>query len=151
MYELQYTRFLVNCLAWEHTVPMTKPTYQDATLLVHLAQWQTASDLPGALCWLWSDRFVPEFDGFARRYPPDSEGDHRAATICGYFEAVGALYKHGLINGDLLFDWLEVAPVWDRIRGYVLGRRKESGGAPLWVNFEALATAHKRQTREYST
>ena len=128
-----------------------QPSYQDAKLVIGLAQWQTACELPAALSWLWSDRFLPDYTIFRREYPPGSDGDRRAALICAYFETVGTLYKHGLVNGELLFDWLEVAPVWDRIKGYVLGRRQGEGGTTLWANFEALATAHKRQTREYST
>jgi hypothetical protein len=130
---------------------MTKPTHQDAALLVLLAQWKTICDLDGALRWLASDRFAPDFADFARLYPPDSEEDRKATLICAYFETIGALHEHGLINEDLLFDWLEVAPVWDRIKGYVLGQRKSVQGAAPWLHFEALAIAHKRQTRAYST
>jgi hypothetical protein len=130
---------------------MTRPTHHDATLLVHLAQWHTVSDLAGALHWLWSERFSPDFTEFARLYPPGSDGDRMAALVCEYFDTVGTLYDHGLVNEELLFDWLEVAPVWDRIKGYVLGHRREANGTRLWRHFEALATAHKRLTREYST
>jgi hypothetical protein len=100
---------------------------------MQLAEWQTGSGLPMALSWLWSEGFAPEYGAFQQIHPPGSDGDRMATLICTYFETVGALYKHGLINEDLLFDWLAVSLVWDRI------------------NFEALATAHKRSTREYST
>ena len=130
---------------------MAKPTYQDAQLQMQLAAWHTSSGLPAALTWLWSDAFLPEYPAFVQRYPPGSEGDRTAALICTYFETVGALYKHGLINEDLLFDWLAVSSVWDRIKGYVLGCRRTAGSPLLWTSFEALATAHKRSTREYST
>src|SRR5579884_2003198 len=130
---------------------MTKPTYQDASLVVRLAQWHTSCDLPAALSWLWSDGFLPDYAAFTQQHPAGSEGDRKATLICEYFETVGVLHKHGLVNEELLFDWLEVAPVWDRIKGYVLGRRGRTGGKPLWANFEALAVAHKRETHEYST
>jgi hypothetical protein len=151
LYELQYTLFMVNGPALWQTVSMVKPTYRDATLLVQLAQWQTVCDLDGALRWLASDRFSPDFADFTRLYPPGSEEDRKASLICAYFETVGALYDHGLINEELLFDWLEVAPVWDRIKGYALGQREGAQGSPPWLHFEALAIAHKRQTRAYST
>jgi hypothetical protein len=130
---------------------MTRPTCQDAHLLIELAPWHAGGELSAALSWLWSDQFAPDYSAFLQRFPPESEGERRAALICDYFDTVGALYKHGLINGELLFDWLEVAPVWDRIKGYVLGCRHGVRGANLWMNFEELATAHKRQTGTYST
>lgn len=130
---------------------MARPTYQDATVLLQLAQWQMTRDMLAALGWLWSDQFLPDYTAFVRAYPPGSDEDHSAALICGYFDAIGALYKHGLVNEDLLFDWLAVGPIWDALKGYVYGRRQDAGHLALWANFEALATAHKRITQEYST
>ena len=71
--------------------------------------------------------------------------------VCDYFETLGALHKHGLVNEELLFDWLPISRIWDRIKGYALGQRRGTGEQGLWTNFEALATAHKRATGEYST
>ncbi|GAC1325323.1 MAG: hypothetical protein NVS2B16_30880 [Chloroflexota bacterium] len=128
-----------------------RATQSDGAILVLLAQWQTSGDLPRALSWLRSEEFPEDYGSFRQRYPPGSEGDRLAAIVCSYLEAIGALYKHGLFHEDLLFDWLAVAPVWDRIRVYVIGQRKETTNRSLWSNFEALATAHKRKLREYST
>ncbi|GAC1407204.1 MAG: hypothetical protein NVSMB52_20550 [Chloroflexota bacterium] len=130
---------------------MTKPTYADATLMVNLAEWHTQCDLPATLNWVWSDAFCPDYVVFTRQNPPGSDGDRRVGRICAFFETVGTLYKHGLINEELIFDWLAVGSVWDRLKCYVLGRRIELDVPALWANFEALAIAHKRSTREYST
>jgi hypothetical protein len=130
---------------------VVRPGYDDARLLVHLAEWHTAAGLPGALRWLWSADFDTDYVTFAKRYPPGTHGDCLAALVCDYFETVGALHKHGLVNEDLLFDWLPVSRIWDRIKEYALGQRKSADGSALWSNFEALAAAHKRLTGEYST
>lgn len=61
-----------------------------------------------ALNWLWSDQFVVDYEEFAKKYPFGSEGRDSVAKICGAFETLGTLYKHGLFNEDLLFDWLVV-------------------------------------------
>ena len=94
-----------------------------------------------ALNWLWSDQFVVDYEEFAKKYPFGSEGRDSAATICGAFETLGTLYKHGLFNEDLLFDWLVVPMVWERIKGYALGVRLEAGNPGIYENFEALAAA----------
>ena len=94
-----------------------------------------------ALNWLRSDQFVVDYEEFAKKYPFGSEGRYSAAKICGAFEALGTLYKHGLFNEDLLFDWLVVPMVWERIKGYALGVRLEAGNPGIYENFEALAAA----------
>lgn len=129
---------------------VVRPGYDDARLLVQLAEWHSASGLPAALRWLCSDEDTADYDRFTERHPPGSEGDGMIVLVCDFFETVGALHKHGLLNEDLLFDWLPVARIWDRAREYVLGQRR--GGDPaLWHNFEGLAAAHKRMIGEYAT
>lgn len=94
-----------------------------------------------ALNWLWSDQFVVDYEEFAKKYPFGSEGRDSVAKICGAFETLGTLYKHGLFNEDLLFDWLVVPMVWERIKGYALGVRQGAGDEAIYENFEALAAA----------
>jgi hypothetical protein len=121
---------------------MAKPTYRDATLMLQLAQWQATLNVGEALNWMWSDQFVVDFEEFVKKYPWGSEESGWAAKICGVFETLGSLYKHGLFNEDLLFDWLAVSAVWERIKGYALGVRQGAGNPRLYENFEALAAAN---------
>jgi hypothetical protein len=88
---------------------------------------------------MWSDQFILEYAEFAEKYPPGSEGFANASKICGWFETVGTLYKQGLFNEELLFDWLAVNLVWNRIEGFALGWREQTGEPRMYENFEALA------------
>jgi hypothetical protein len=128
-----------------------RPGYEDARLLVHLAEWHGSSGLTAALRWLWGDQFVSDYEGFIQRYPPGSEGDRMAALICDSFQMLGTLHKHGLVNEDLLFDWLLISPIWDRLKEYARGQRRGAAGPGLWCNFEAMAASQKRALGEYST
>jgi hypothetical protein len=130
---------------------MSKPTFQDASLMMHLAEWQTDCGLHSALSWLWSDAFECDYAAFASHYPAGSDGALSVSLICTYFDTVGTLHRHGFVNEDLLFDWLEIGAIWDRVKPYVLGRRMQAKSPALCSNFESLATAYKRTTREYST
>jgi hypothetical protein len=121
---------------------MAGATYQDAMLMLQLAQWASTSGTPEAQNWLWSDKFIPEYAEFLVEYPSGSEGQLKVAKICGYFETLGTLYKHGLFNEDLLFDWMAVSMVWDRVKGIALGIRQETGNPRMYENFEALAKAN---------
>ena len=122
---------------------MAKPTYQDATLMLQLAQWGAVSGVQEAMNWLWSDEFVTEYEEFTRKYPPGSEGSAKVNKVCGWYETIGTLYNQGLFNEELLFDWLAAYLVWDRVKGFALGWREQSGEPRIYENFEALAKAQK--------
>ncbi|HEX79134.1 MAG TPA: hypothetical protein G4O19_03145 [Dehalococcoidia bacterium] len=123
---------------------MTKPTCQDANIMLQLTQLYMTGGLPEALNWLFSDQFTPDYADFRKKYPPNSAGNIKAQKICAYFETVGTLWKHKLINEELLFDWFSVSAVWKRAKAYALGWRKQSGEQRLYENFESMAKAHMK-------
>lgn len=121
---------------------MPKSTYQEATLMLQLAQWGAAAGFSAASSWLWSDEFVKDFAEFTAKHPSGSEARHDVAVICSYFETLGTLWKHGLLNEDLIFDWIAVSMTWDRVSSWALGIRQRTGSPRLFENFEALAKAN---------
>ncbi len=122
---------------------MAKATQEDARLLVELAKLSTQLGLPEAIGWLWSDAFIPDYEEFHKKYPSGTEEHRRANQMCGFYETVGALWKHGLISEELLFDWLWIGGPWERIKGFALGQRKEAGNPRIYELFEAMAEAEK--------
>lgn len=123
---------------------MAKPTHEDAKIVLELAQLGAQSQYSEAVNWLWSDEFIADYDGFKEKYPRGSREFRMANQICGFYETVGALWKHGLLNEDLLFDWLWVGGPWERIKGFAMGLRKESDNPRIYELFEALAAAEAR-------
>ena len=128
---------------------MTAPTPQDAQLVVQLAQLAAVQG---------STRPWPGSSPIRCRpsRPPSASatrgGKHRHATaVLNYFETIGALWKHGLLNEDLLFDWLWVSGVWERVKGLALGQRQEYGEAHLWELVEAMALAQERRDQAHGT
>jgi hypothetical protein len=126
---------------------MAKPTHEDALIMIQLAQWAATLGMSEAASWMWSDEFIPDGDGFAAKYPAGSEGFRKLLTIGNYYETVGTLWKNGLFNETLLFDWLSLAMMWDRVKGPLLRGREESGVPALWENFEAMAKAQAAQSQ----
>jgi hypothetical protein len=120
---------------------MSKPTHEDAMIMLQLAQWGASIDLLHALNWMWSDEFITNSAEFRSRYPAGSEGAAKIHTIGNYFETIGTLWKQGLFNEDLVFDWLAVDLVWNRVKDFFIEGRKQAGEPRLWENFEALANA----------
>ena len=123
---------------------MPRATREDAALVVQLAQLYATSGASAATQWIWSENFVAEADAFAERYPPGSPEYDRIGIIASFFETVATLWKHELIDEALLFDWLGVALMWDRLHALLLAQREEAGDPSLWENFEAMAAAGAR-------
>ena len=123
---------------------MAVPTPQDAQLVVQLAQLAAVQDLDEATDWLFANEMPTEPATFRERFPAGSEGHHHVTAILTYMETIGALWKHGLLNEDLLFDWLWVTGIWERVKGLALAQRQEFGAAHLWEHVEAMAQAQER-------
>lgn len=120
---------------------MTPPTHEDATLMVQLAQWLTSSGAFDDANWLFGNPDVSDYQTFIERNPPGSAGFGKAFKVCAVYETIGTLYKHQLINEELLFDWLAPANIWNVVAPFALGQREAIDQPRLFENFEALATA----------
>jgi hypothetical protein len=104
--------------------------HNDAVLMVELAKWGTMSGLAEAARAIFADDFDP--DGV-------EANDPSVRTVLAFNETVATLVKNDLLSRDLVYDWLWVAGVWERV-GPAAKRARESAGAPqLYENFEALA------------
>lgn len=121
-----------------------KPTRDDATLMLQVAQVGALRGLDTASNWVWSQEFVPDYAGFVEKHPPGSQGYGRARLVATHYETLGTLWKNKLINQDLLFDWLLVTAIWDRMKGFVLGERKQANQPKLVENFQKMAAAQAR-------
>ena len=111
--------------------------------MLQLAQWGAAMGQQEASRFLWSDRFIFDYAEFTEKYPLGSVEDSYVSQICYWYETVGTLYKNGLFNEKLLFDWLWVCGVWDRVKGFALGRRELVGNPAIYENFEAMAETQR--------
>lgn len=123
---------------------MAKPTSDDARLVVELAKLNVQAGLPEAMNWLWSDQFPPDYDEFVKKYPRGTKEFTRATQICGFYETIGALWRNGLLNQELLFDWLWIGGPWERIKEFALGQRKAAKNERIYELFEAMAEAEKK-------
>jgi hypothetical protein len=120
---------------------MAKPTYEDASLMLQFAIWGATAGNQKAGAFIWSDKFLTDFKQFKEKYPVGTEEYSYAVQLCGWYETLGTLFKHGLFNRELLFDWLLVSAIWDRLKGFVLGVREEAKEPRLYEFFEAMAKA----------
>jgi hypothetical protein len=120
---------------------MSKPTREDADILLRLAELSALLNLAAAAAFIWSDDFPTDFSQFRDKFSSGkrSEEESLLRRYLAYLETAGTLYRNGLFSGDLFFDWLDVTAIWDRVKGYALGIRKEAANPSLFENFEYAA------------
>ena len=123
---------------------MAKPTQEDATIILELAKMGMQPELADAFSWLFAEPPPADYDRFTQKHPPGSREHRWADRLCDYYETVGALWKHGLINEELLFDSIWVGGPWERIKAFALGQRKKFDNPKIYELFEALAAAEAR-------
>jgi len=92
---------------------MAKPTHEDAVIMLQLAQLEATLHMSDSSSWMWSDEFVTDGGGFIAKYPPGSEGFRKLLMLASHFETMGTLWKNGLLNQTLLFDWMAMPLVWN--------------------------------------
>jgi len=105
-------------------------SHNDAVLVVELAKWGSMMGLGDASRAIFADEFDPE---------TAEATDEPVQTILNFNETVGTLVKNGLLNRELVLDWLWVAGAWERVGPAALRLREKTGVPQMLENFEALA------------
>jgi hypothetical protein len=111
---------------------MGPPTYEDAQLMLQLAQWGTALGIEDAMAQIFSDSFDPQ--------TPDPMENSAVRKLLAYCESIGTLTKHELLSTQLVGDWLWIEGLWARLGPAALALRERLGEPRLYENFELLAT-----------
>jgi hypothetical protein len=105
-------------------------THDDAVLLVELAKLAAISGVAEASRAIFADSFDPE---------RAEASDPNVSKVLGFNETLGTLVKNDLLDRDLVYDWLWVRGVWDRVAPAANRARAASGVPQLFENFEKLA------------
>lgn len=119
-------------------------TYYDARLIIELSRWAQDWGFHEANAWLeqHADE-LRDYADFKRRFPAGTSEFKHIFTVLGFFENVGLFRKHGVIDEELLFDWLDFTRPWSELAAVALGHRKDRENPTLWQNFEALAQGQR--------
>lgn len=84
-------------------------------------------------------RTIPDgltFDELVERYPRGSEDYELFGNMMIFWETIGSLMKHGLLNEELAFDTFLDAPPWKKVEIAFLDLRKQEGKALEGENIE---------------
>ena len=109
-------------------------TRDDAMLMVELAKWGAMIGLAEASRAIFADDFDP--DGVEATDP-------NVQAHLFFNETVGTLVKNGLLDRDLVYDWVWAEGVWKKVGPAAERAREQAGTAALYENFEALAAGQR--------
>lgn len=105
-------------------------SHDQAMLMVELSKWGAMIGLPEAARTVLADDFEPD---------AVEADDPSVQVVLMFFETVGTLVKNGLLDRELVHDWLWVAGHWRPVAPAALRERARWGVPELHENFEALA------------
>jgi hypothetical protein len=109
-------------------------TRDDAMLMVELAKWGSMAGIDEAARDVMSDEFDPE--------SADAQ-DEAVRKVLMFGETIGTLVKNGLLDRQLVYDWLWVEGTWAQVAPAAARAREKTGVSQLYENYEALAEGQK--------
>ena len=109
-------------------------THDDAMLMVELAKWGSMSGIDEAAREIISDEFDPE---------AAQASDPNVHKVLMFGETIGTLVKNGLLDRQLVYDWLWVEGSWAKVGPAARRERAKVGVSQLYENYEALAEGQK--------
>jgi len=114
------------------------PTHEDAKLLMELFHMRQDPSYQEAETWFLHEFRPGPWAELSARYPVGSPDGARIERVLRFWELIGALVDHGLLNEDLLFDvFTSVEQVWQRMEPW-LTQARAALGADTWENIEIL-------------
>ena len=128
---------------------MGMPTHEDAKLIIQLFQLRLEPAMLEAERWFATDFRPGSWTEVDARYPTGSPERLLLARMLEYWEMVGALIDHNLLNEDLLFDVLEnTERLWGRLQGWLPAARA-AGALKAGENIEILVNHQRRWQQLY--
>jgi hypothetical protein len=102
----------------------------DAILIVELSKWGAMIGLPDAARTIFADDFDPEA---AELSDPDVQ------KVLTFSETLATLVNNDLLDRELVYDWVWVAGIWERVGPAAKRARAAMGFSALYENVESLA------------
>lgn len=120
---------------------MEAPTTDDAKLILKLVEIRQSEGQREAFEFVMTQLEAKDYAEFIEKCPHGSKEGRQVGAVLGFFETIGVLVSHGLLNEDLVFDLsFGLDPVWEKVGPILPGWQKATMPA-LWENAIWL---HKR-------
>src|SRR5260370_38360466 len=121
----------------------TKPTYDDANLILRLYEMRREDKMRTAREWFGHYFHFRTMEEFNKACPPNSSMNAYSRMVTSYWEMVASFITAGILNQDLFFQsGTELLFVWERLRTLVPEIREASKNPTYLQNTETVANAY---------
>jgi hypothetical protein len=120
----------------------TGPSRDDAAALIQLATLHAQLQVSAGLDVLWRSDFPTDPYTIDAWFAPGTDGRRGLEAVLVWFQTVGTLVRHGLLDAELCRDFARADLVWERIGAMAIAQRARTGDDTMWANFEHLAASH---------
>ena len=122
--------------------------HDDAAALVQLVHLHAQLQVSDGLDVLWRADFPQDPYTIDAWYPPGTDGRRGLESVLVWFQTVGTLVKHGLLDPAIARDVARADLVWARIGPMAVAERGRTGDDEMWAGFQLLAKLHATETAE---
>ncbi len=112
---------------------------EEVGLLIELSKVGAAMGLTEAINWIMSADYDTDYALYREKHTRGGKASFYLATVCDFYHSVGTLVKYGALNPELAIEYFEVAPLWDRVQGWIDGQAEDACGQ-VWPNFKYLGS-----------
>lgn len=118
---------------------MTRPTYDDANLILRLYEMRREERLRKARAWFAANFKVRTWDDFQRIAPPGTDENASFRMVVTYWDMVGSFVTSGVLHKELFFQsGRELLFVWERMRAVLPEIRERYKDPVLYPHLESV-------------
>ena len=118
----------------------TKPTYDDANLILRLYEQRREDKMRAAREWFAQNFKFHTMEDFNRGCPPGSSMNAYARMIMSYWEMAASFVTSGVLNQELFFQsGGELLFVWVRVKDLIPHMREANKNPGAHQNLETVA------------
>ena len=118
---------------------MSKPTYDDANLILRLYEMRREDRMRRARAWFTGHFKVKTWDDLQKLAPGGSDENASYRMVVTYWDMVGSFVTSGVLNKELFFQsGRELLLVWERMRDVMPEIRAQYKDPHLWAHLEAV-------------
>ena len=121
----------------------TRPTYDDANLILHLYEMRREERMRRARAWFTANFKVKTWDELQKIAPTGSDENAYYRMVVTYWDMVASFISGGILHQELFFQsGRELLLVWERMRTVLPEVRQKYKDPNLWSHLEAVGNQY---------
>jgi hypothetical protein len=129
----------------------TRPTYDDANLIIRLYELRREDRMRKARAWFAANFKAKTWDELQKIAPPGSDENASYRMVVTYWEMVASFITGGVLNKELFFQsGRELLFVWERLRDVLRPMRETNKDPLLYHHLESVGTEFAKHFKDTS-